>query len=208
MYEDNVKKYKQKMLGQAARIQSINLMGALQHLQHTSPAEFLYMLFTLTNGEESPEYEYFEEKLSRQGNEVIEFTATPWLKIGVARPDYQAPYPPEGVMYYLLLKGRDIELYINMAGKRFLHRCSIDTLHENGAVLLGMFGPQFIPESIAVYLMNKSGEDNLDDICTRFMPFDIMDMPQSVESYGLRDFTSLEIGILDILGYYKFMSES
>ncbi len=127
--------------------QCFNLIFHLIMMDHLDPERFVKQLISLANSYRYIYPEELEEMRDKRRSNGVFYQANPWLYIGIAEDEAYIPKSLKKAMYEMTFCGETLHVIINLP-EEVHHTCSVATLPENGAIMLGMFGPDFIRESV------------------------------------------------------------
>lgn len=185
--------------------QSLNLIAQLILMNHLKGEKFINQLVSLANGFVYIHPENIRKQMKPGPGDSLYYRANPWLSVGIVPPGSPVRPSRKRTLYVLTIRDDEVYLTINLP-KVIHHQCTVATLPENGAMLLGIFGPDFIRESVvcAQYRsfvpMGLSG--GAGDADLPFEPHQVREVADLVEG---REFTELEIEVFKGLNLYHHL---
>lgn len=202
MYEYVSRKTFYKYVMQA---QCLNLIAQLLLMNHLKGEKFINQLVSLANRFVYIHPESIRKRMKPGAGDSQYYRVNPWLNVGIVPPGSPVLPSRKRTLYVVTVRDEEVHITINLP-KVIHHQCTIATLPENGAILLGIFGPGFIRESVdcAQYrlmvpmgLASGVGEPDLP-----FEPHHVREVADLVEG---REFTELEIEVFKGLGLYHHL---
>lgn len=181
--------------------QSLNLIAHLTMMDELKPESFRKELVSLANG-----YKYFSpealQKLEKPGpGGTVYYRANRWLYVGIAPADSPEPGSMKKTLYEVTLRGEEMHVIINLP-EIVHHRCSISTLPANGAIMIGMFGPDFIKDSAEAARAHGLAPWMRPEFRDESLPFEVHHLREMADLVEGRKLTELEIRVSKALDAY------
>ena len=183
------------------KVQSLNLIANLIMMDELKPETFRKELVSLANG-----YKYFSpealQKLEKPGpGGSVYYRANRWLYVGIAPAESPEPVSMKKALYEVTLRGEEIHVIINLP-EVIHHRCSISTLPANGAIMIGMFGPDFIKDSADAARTRNLVPWIRPEFRDESLPFEVHHLREMADLVEGRKLTELEIRVSKALDAY------
>lgn len=183
------------------KVQSLNLIAHLIMMDELRPETFRKELVSLANG-----YKYFSpealQKLEKPGpGGSVYYRANRWLYVGIAPAESPEPVSMKKALYEVTLRGEEMHVIINLP-EVIHHRCSISTLPANGAIMIGMFGPDFINDSADAARTRNLVPWIRPEFRDESLPFEVHHLREMADLVEGRKLTELEIRVSKALDAY------
>lgn len=185
--------------------QCLNLIAQLILMNHLKGEKFINQLVSLAKGFDYVHPESIRKQMKPGPGDSLYYRVSPWLSVGLVPPGSPVLPSRRRTLYVVTVREEEVHLTINLP-KVIHHQCTVATLPENGAILLGIFGPGFIRESVDCAEYRgfvprglSSGDYELD---LPFEPHHVREVADLVEG---REFTELEIEVFKGLNLYHHL---